>query len=62
LKGEKCVTTEAQKRATKKWRAANREKKLYTDAKAQAKRFVKMAKKEDLDELEKIIAEKQKKL
>ncbi|MCO6528639.1 hypothetical protein [Lactobacillus sp. ESL0230] len=49
------MTTEAQKRATKKWRAANREKKLYTDAKAQAKRFIKMATPEDLDDLSKFI-------
>ncbi|RHW53729.1 hypothetical protein [Lactobacillus bombicola] len=55
--------TEAKKRANKKWDAKNKERKNYLNYRSQAKSFIRrFATKEDLDELEKIIAEKRKKL
>ena len=55
--------TEAKKEANKKWNQKNKERMNYLAARSQAKRFVnKFATLEDLDNLEKIIAEKRKEL
>lgn len=55
--------TEARIRANKKWNENNKGRKNYLSYRSQAKSFIKrFATTEDLDELEKIIAEKRKKL
>lgn len=55
--------SEAKKRANKKWDEKNKDRKKYLVYRSQAKSFIRrFATKEDLDELEKIIAEKRKKL
>ena len=55
--------TEAKKEANKKWNQKNKERMNYLAAGSQAKRFVnKFATLEDLDNLEKIIAEKRNEL
>ena len=55
--------TEAKKEANKKWNQKNKERMNYLAARSQAKRFVnKFATFEDLDNLEKIIAEKRNEL
>lgn len=52
--------TEAKKQANKKWNQENKERMNYLSASSQAKRFVnKFATIEDLDNLEKIITEKE---
>ncbi|QHJ83730.1 MAG: hypothetical protein [Caudoviricetes sp.] len=53
--------SEAKKAANKKWDMANRERKRYINAKSQAKSFVRnYATQDDLENLKKIIEEKQK--
>ncbi|MBI0151308.1 hypothetical protein [Bifidobacterium sp. M0353] len=53
--------SEAKKAANKKWDMANRERKRYITAKSQAKSFVRnYATQDDLENLKKIIEEKQK--
>ena len=55
--------TEAKKEANKKWNQKNKERMNYLADRSQAKRFVnKFATLEDLDNLEKIIAEKRNEL
>lgn len=55
--------TEAHIRANKKWDEKNKDRKKYLVYRSQAKSFIRrFATSEDLDELEKIIAEKRKKL
>lgn len=55
--------TEAKKRANKKWNEKNKERVRYLSYRSQAKSFIRrFATEEDLDELEKLIAEKRKKL
>lgn len=55
--------TEAKKEANKKWNQKNKERMNYLASRSQAKRFVnKFATLEDLDNLEKIIAEKRNEL
>lgn len=55
--------TEARIKANKKWNENNKDRKNYLSYRSQAKSFIKrFATTEDLDELEKIIAEKRKKL
>ena len=55
--------TEAKKRANKKWNEKNKERVHYLSYRSQAKSFIRrFATEEDLDELEKLIAEKRKKL
>ncbi|RHW48713.1 hypothetical protein [Lactobacillus bombicola] len=55
--------TEAKKRANKKWDAKNKERKNYLNYRSQAKSFIRrFATQEDLDELDKLIAEKRKNL
>lgn len=54
--------SEAKKRANKKWNENNKERVHYLSYRSQAKSFIRrFATKEDLDELEKLIAEKRKK-
>lgn len=53
--------SDAQLKASKKWDDAHKERKKYIVARSQAKRFVtKLATKEDLEKLQKLIEEKQK--
>ena len=53
--------SDAQLKASRKWDEAHKEKKKYIVARSQAKRFVtKLATKEDLEKLQKLIEEKQK--
>ena len=55
--------SEAKKRANKKWDEKNKDRKKYLVYRSQAKSFIRrFATSEDLDELEKIIAEKRKKI
>ena len=52
--------SEAQLKASKKWDEAHKERKKYIVARSQAKRFVtKLATKEDLENLKKLIEKKQ---
>lgn len=54
---------EQQRRADAKWIAKNREHRTYLSNRSSARSFIRnWAKLEDLDEMEKIIAEKRKKL
>lgn len=49
-------STDAQKRASAKWRARNREKAQYTNARSTARRFIRsQAKLDDLYELQETI-------
>ncbi|RHW49008.1 hypothetical protein [Lactobacillus bombicola] len=55
--------SEAKKRANKKWDEKNKNRKKYLVYRSQAKSFIRrFATQEDLDELEKLIAEKRKNL
>lgn len=55
--------SDARKRANKKWDANNKERKNYLSYRSQAKSFIlRCATNSDLDELEKLIAEKRKNL
>ena len=52
--------SDAQLKASKKWDEAHKERKKYIVARSQAKRFVnKLATKEDLENLKKLIEKKQ---
>lgn len=54
--------TEARKKANKKWDEANKEKKKYYAKKSTAKSYVKIATLEDLEELKKLILEREQEL
>ncbi|RMC50813.1 hypothetical protein [Lactobacillus sp. ESL0225] len=55
--------TEAKKRANEKWNKKNKERINYLNHRSQSRSFIRrFATKEDLDELEKLIAEKRKKM
>ena len=54
------MLTEAQKRAKQKYREKNKERSNYINDKSKAKNFIiKKATKEDLEELKKLIEEKE---
>jgi hypothetical protein len=48
---------EAIKKANEKWKENNKEKQKYYQLKSQAKRFIKIAKIEDIEEIKKILLE-----
>ena len=53
------MTSEAQKRANEKWKAANKEKQKIYRYRSQAKKFInEFATKEDLEDLEEMIKSK----
>lgn len=55
-------TTEAQARASKKWDESNKERKRYIVKRSTAKSFITTCEIEDLDELERLIAERRSKI
>ena len=55
------MTSEAQKRANEKWKAANKEKQKIYRYRSQAKKFInEFAEEKDLQDLEKLIVERRK--
>ncbi|MCH3989689.1 MAG: hypothetical protein LKF01_01145 [Lactobacillus sp.] len=55
--------SEAQRRASDKWAAKNKDKQRYYAAKSTAKRFIsKLAKEQDLDEMVNLINQRQEEL
>ncbi|BBN98298.1 hypothetical protein [Sporolactobacillus terrae] len=56
-------TSDAQIKASRNWEAKNRERKRYMSKKSTAKSFIRLdAAPDDLDELEKLIAERRRQL
>jgi hypothetical protein len=56
------MVSEAQNRANKKWKAANKEKQAIYNMRSAAKRFIKVADLDDLNEFAILIAQRQNEL